>query len=61
MIFYPLSSAMVGDVNMYMNDPEDPLFGEIEIMIAEPKRYLLIYYSYYSIDVQYLVFPSYIL
>ncbi|KNA20241.1 hypothetical protein SOVF_054120 [Spinacia oleracea] len=33
----PHTEAMVGDVNMYMNDPEDPLFGEIEIMIAEPK------------------------
>jgi len=30
---------MVGDVNVYMNDPEDPLLAEIEIMIAEPKRY----------------------
>lgn len=33
----PHIEAMVGDVNLYMNDPEDPLFAEIEIMIAEPK------------------------
>lgn len=33
----PHIEAMVGDVNIYMNDPEDPLFAEIEIMIAEPK------------------------
>ncbi|KAG8489086.1 hypothetical protein CXB51_017087 [Gossypium anomalum] len=29
--------AMVGDVNIYMNDLEDPQLAEIEIMIAEPK------------------------
>ncbi|WCJ37471.1 N-acetyltransferase 9-like protein [Euphorbia peplus] len=29
--------AMVGDVNLYMNDLDDPLMAEIEIMIAEPK------------------------
>lgn len=29
--------AMVGDVNIYMNDLEDPLLAEIEIMIADPK------------------------
>ncbi|XP_021735205.1 N-acetyltransferase 9-like protein [Chenopodium quinoa] len=33
----PHIEAMVGDVNIYMNDPDDPLFAEIEIMIAEPK------------------------
>lgn len=33
-------SAMVGDVNLYMNDLDDPQMGEVEIMIAEPKRYL---------------------
>lgn len=33
--------AMVGDVNIYMNDLDDPQLAEIEIMIAEPKRYLL--------------------
>lgn len=32
---------MVGDVNIYMNDLDDPQLAEIEIMIAEPKRYLL--------------------
>lgn len=37
---------MVGDVNIYMNDLEDPLLAEIEIMIAEPKRYVFI--SYYT-------------
>ena len=37
---------MVGDVNIYMNDPEDSLFAEIEIMIAEPKMY--VFFSYYS-------------
>ncbi|KAH9604229.1 hypothetical protein KSS87_014522 [Heliosperma pusillum] len=34
----PHIEAMVGDVNIYMNDPEDPQLAEIEIMIAEPKR-----------------------
>ncbi|GAB2274981.1 hypothetical protein Dimus_009750 [Dionaea muscipula] len=29
--------AMVGDVNIYMNDLDDPKIAEIEIMIAEPK------------------------
>ncbi|XP_021630683.1 N-acetyltransferase 9-like protein [Manihot esculenta] len=29
--------AMVGDVNIYMNDLDDPHLAEIEIMIAEPK------------------------
>ncbi|CAO2814243.1 unnamed protein product [Amaranthus hypochondriacus] len=33
----PHTEAMVGDVNIYMNDLEDPLLAEIEIMIAEPK------------------------
>lgn len=32
---------MVGDVNIYMNDLDDMQLAEIEIMIAEPKRYLL--------------------
>jgi hypothetical protein len=32
---------MVGDVNIYMNDPDDMQLAEIEIMIAEHKRYLL--------------------
>lgn len=35
-----LFTAMVGDVNIYMNDLEDSRIAEIEIMIAEPKRYL---------------------
>jgi hypothetical protein len=30
--------AMVGDVNIYMNDPSDPHLAEIEIMIAESER-----------------------
>lgn len=34
--------AMVGDVNLYMNDLDDPQMAEIEIMIAEPKRYQLL-------------------
>lgn len=34
-----LITAMVGDVNIYMNDLEDSRIAEIEIMIAEPKRY----------------------
>lgn len=25
---------MVGDVNLFLTDPEDPTLGEIEIMIA---------------------------
>ncbi|XP_050247841.1 uncharacterized protein LOC126695216 isoform X1 [Quercus robur] len=29
--------AMVGDVNLYMNNFDDPNIAEIEIMIAEPK------------------------
>nr|XP_043624497.1 N-acetyltransferase 9-like protein [Erigeron canadensis]XP_043624498.1 N-acetyltransferase 9-like protein [Erigeron canadensis] len=33
----PHVEAMVGDVNVYMNDLEDSHLGEIEIMIAEPK------------------------
>ncbi|KAH7291116.1 hypothetical protein KP509_29G001100 [Ceratopteris richardii] len=28
--------AMVGDVNLYMNDIEEPFTAEVEIMIAEP-------------------------
>jgi len=32
---------MVGDVNIYMNDPGDMQLAEVEIMIAEHKRYLL--------------------
>lgn len=37
----PLFVAMVGDVNVYMNDPDGPDMAEVEIMIAEPKRYFL--------------------
>ncbi|GMH10997.1 hypothetical protein Nepgr_012838 [Nepenthes gracilis] len=33
----PHVEAMVGDVNIYMNDLDDPKLAEIEIMIAEPK------------------------
>ncbi|XP_020682500.1 N-acetyltransferase 9-like protein, partial [Dendrobium catenatum] len=33
----PHIEAMVGDVNMYMNDLDDLQLAEIEIMIAEPK------------------------
>ncbi|KAL1191815.1 GCN5-related N-acetyltransferase 9 [Cardamine amara subsp. amara] len=29
--------AMTGDVNIYMNDVDDPKVAEVEIMIAEPK------------------------
>lgn len=28
--------GMAGDVNLYLNDPEDRSVGEIEVMIAEP-------------------------
>ncbi|XP_071716871.1 GCN5-related N-acetyltransferase 9 isoform X2 [Rutidosis leptorrhynchoides] len=35
----PHVEAMVGDVNIYMNDLEDSHLAEIEIMIAEPKSY----------------------
>ncbi|KAJ9537867.1 hypothetical protein OSB04_030600 [Centaurea solstitialis] len=35
---HPHVEAMVGDVNVYMNDLDDSHMGEIEIMIAEPKR-----------------------
>jgi len=34
-----LTAAMVGDVNLFMNDLDDPHVAEVEIMIAEPKRY----------------------
>ncbi|KAK6918755.1 GNAT domain [Dillenia turbinata] len=34
----PHTEAMVGDVNIYMNDLDDPQIAEVEIMIAEPKR-----------------------
>ncbi|KAG4958347.1 hypothetical protein AAZX31_13G012300 [Glycine max] len=33
----PHPEAMVGDVNIFMNDLDDPHVAEIEIMIAEPK------------------------
>ncbi|KAK4789760.1 hypothetical protein SAY86_017064 [Trapa natans] len=33
----PHVEAMVGDVNIYMNDPDDPFVAEIEIMVAESK------------------------
>jgi hypothetical protein len=32
---------MIGDVNIYMNDPDDTELAEIEIMIAEQKRYCI--------------------
>ena len=32
----PLGAAMVGDVNLFYNDPEEASVAEIEIMIAEP-------------------------
>ncbi|KAJ0973633.1 hypothetical protein J5N97_015598 [Dioscorea zingiberensis] len=34
---HPHEEAMVGDVNIYMNDPDDLQLAEIEIMIAEPE------------------------
>ncbi|GLT94164.1 hypothetical protein SLE2022_119200 [Rubroshorea leprosula] len=33
----PHVEAMVGDVNIYMNDLDDSKLAEVEIMIAEPK------------------------
>ncbi|XBH57667.1 GCN5-related N-acetyltransferase 9 [Aegilops tauschii subsp. strangulata] len=33
----PHTEAMIGDVNIYMNDPDDLELAEIEIMIAEQK------------------------
>lgn len=36
-----LFAAMVGDVNIFMNDTDNPQMAEIEIMIAEQKRYIL--------------------
>lgn len=38
-------AAMVGDVNIYMNDLDNLELAEVEIMIAEPKRYLLFFFS----------------
>ncbi|XVF71782.1 hypothetical protein PTKIN_Ptkin12aG0066600 [Pterospermum kingtungense] len=35
----PHAEAMVGDVNIYMNDLDDPQLAEIEIMIAERKSH----------------------
>ncbi|NWW72986.1 NAT9 acetyltransferase, partial [Climacteris rufus] len=32
----PEEDSMVGDVNLFLTNPEDPAVGEIEIMIAEP-------------------------
>ncbi|KAA8526578.1 hypothetical protein F0562_008219 [Nyssa sinensis] len=34
---HPHVEAMVGDVNVYMNDLDESQLAEIEIMIAEPK------------------------
>lgn len=36
-----LFAAMVGDVNIFVNDLDDPHVAEVEIMIAEPKRCLI--------------------
>ncbi|KAJ4730170.1 N-acetyltransferase 9-like protein [Melia azedarach] len=33
----PRVEAMVGDVNLYMNDLDNPQLAEVEIMIAEPQ------------------------
>jgi len=33
---------MAGDVNIFMNDINDPQIAEVEIMIAEQTRYLLV-------------------
>uniref|UniRef100_A0A1J3K4U9 N-acetyltransferase 9-like protein n=1 Tax=Noccaea caerulescens TaxID=107243 RepID=A0A1J3K4U9_NOCCA len=33
----PHVQAMTGDVNIYMNDMDDPKVAEVEIMIAEPR------------------------
>ena len=40
---FPLRTitAMVGDVNIYMNDPDNLKIAEVEIMIAESSRYWL--------------------
>ncbi|KAL8530738.1 hypothetical protein ACS0TY_007685 [Phlomoides rotata] len=35
----PAIETMVGDVNIFMNDPNDPQIAEVEIMVAEPKSY----------------------
>lgn len=32
----PEEKCMVGDVNLFLTDPDDPALGEIEVMIAEP-------------------------
>lgn len=45
-------AAMVGDINIYMNDLEDPHMAEIEIMIAEHGR--CAYYSFSSLLMYYV-------
>eukprot|EP00245_Coleochaete_scutata_P007530 TRINITY_DN22970_c0_g1_i1.p1 TRINITY_DN22970_c0_g1~~TRINITY_DN22970_c0_g1_i1.p1 ORF type:complete len:204 (+),score=33.96 TRINITY_DN22970_c0_g1_i1:242-853(+) len=34
---HPHLEAMAGDVNLFLNDAEDPLAAEIEVMVAEPQ------------------------
>lgn len=41
---------MVGDVNIYMNDLDDSQIAEIEIMIAEPRRYHLAFHFSVLLD-----------
>jgi hypothetical protein len=48
LIVYPFA-AMVGDVNIFMNDVDDPQVAEIEIMIAEPKRYFYYFSCFFTV------------
>merc|ERR1711937_554239 len=37
---HPEIDSMIGDCNLFLNDPEDDCCGEIEVMIAEPRARL---------------------
>ncbi|XP_075518724.1 GCN5-related N-acetyltransferase 9-like isoform X2 [Primulina tabacum] len=47
----PYTQAMVGDVNIFMNDLDDSHIAEIEIMIAENKRYNYFLHLFYILQI----------